>query len=119
MREAEKKQAEREKRLAAEAKPATPIKDLGGMVWFKPGCVPNGDLVNLIDSEVTDAALEHMKWWPEIKVLLLDQTQVTDAGLKYVKGLAQLERPSLERTQVTDAGLEYLKGLTQLHRTSL
>ena len=101
MREAEKKQAKREKRLAAEDKVAKPIRDLGGRVWFKPGCVPNGDLVDLTDSQVTDAALEHIKWWPEIKVLTLDQTQVTDAGLKHVRGLTQVERLSVE--EVRDA----------------
>jgi len=119
MREAERKQAERAKRLAAEDKLAKPIKDLGGMVWFKPQCVPNGDRVDLFDSEVTDAALEHIRWWPDIKVLRLDQTQVTDAGLEHLKGLSQLQRLSLDGTQVTDAGLEHLKGLSQLQKLCL
>ena len=81
----------------------------GGSVSFKPQCVPDGDYVCLLDSQVTDAALEHIKWWPEIKVLVLDQTQITDAGLQHLKGLTQLERLGLKRTKVTDEGVKKLQ----------
>jgi len=41
-------------------------------------------------------------------------TQVTDAALEHLKGLTNLEELDLTYTQVTDAGLEHLRGLTSL-----
>jgi hypothetical protein len=41
-------------------------------------------------------------------IVQLDDTQVTDAGLEHLKGLTQLQELDLASTQVTDAGLENL-----------
>jgi Leucine-rich repeat (LRR) protein len=113
LRQVEKRQAEWEKQRA-QAELAKPIQDLGGVVHFKPQCVPNGDYVDLANSQVSDATLAHIKWWPEIKVLLLDETQITDAGLECLKELTQLQELDLKGTRVTDAGLAHLEGLAQL-----
>src|SRR3989304_6984363 len=43
-------------------------------------------------------------------------TQVTDAALEHLKGLTNLQELQLHCPQVTDAGLEHLKGLTSLQR---
>jgi Leucine-rich repeat (LRR) protein len=48
----------------------------------------------------------------------LSQTQITDAGLEHLKGLPDLTRLSLRGTDVTDAGLERLKVLSPLGRRS-
>ena len=49
-----------------------------------------------------------------ITALDLRNTQITDAGLEHLKGLTNLVCVYLRYTQVTDAGLEHLKGLTNL-----
>ena len=118
MRYAEKQEAERQERLAAEDKLSKPIRDLGGTVHFKPQCVPDGDLV-ILPEKTTDLALAKIKWWPEVKELALSQTQITDAGLTHLKGLTQLARLDLERTGVTAAGLENLKCLDRLQELRL
>jgi Leucine-rich repeat (LRR) protein len=87
------------------------IRTLGGSVSVDPqGAVS----VNLADTQVTDAGLEHLKGLTGLKVLWLGGTHVTGSGLKFLKGLANLEWLDLERTRITDAGLEHLKGLTNL-----
>jgi Leucine-rich repeat (LRR) protein len=45
-----------------------------------------------------------------LSVLDLQDTQVTDAGLEHLKGLPNLSVLSLQGTQVTDAGVNELKG---------
>jgi hypothetical protein len=75
--------------------------------------------VELCGTQVTDAALEHLKGLPQLKGLSLAGPLVTDASLTYLKGLPQLTWLSLERARVTDAGLVHLKGLTKLRWLSL
>jgi len=47
-----------------------------------------------------------------LRQLELMQTNVTDAGLVHLKGLTELQRLNLYATQVTDAGLVNLTALT-------
>ena len=75
-----------------------------------------GSLTNLIDlnlnnTQVTDADLEHLKGLTNLVVLRLNNTHVTGRGLEQLKGLTNLKGLVLDNTQVTDAGLEHLKEL--------
>jgi beta-lactamase regulating signal transducer with metallopeptidase domain len=98
-----------------QAKAIAEIEKLGGKVIVdekspdKP--VP---LIDLRETKVTDAGLEHLKGFSQLQYLFLGHTDVTDAGLEHLKGLSQLQMLDLSGTKVTDAGLEHLKGLTQL-----
>ena len=60
-----------------------------------------------------ERAKELLEW------LDLADTQVTDAGLEHLKGLTKLEELYLAGPQVSDAGLEHLKGLTSLQHLYL
>jgi hypothetical protein len=71
-------------------------------------------VVNLADTSVTDAGLEHLKGLRQLRMLILGSTQVTDAGLEHLDGLNRLQVLYLMNTQVTDAGLKHLNGLSQL-----
>ncbi len=75
--------------------------------------------VNLNDTQVSDAGLEHLEGLPRLQTLWLDNTKVSDAGLERLKGLTKLQLLSLVNTKVGDAGLQHLKGLTQLQGLSL
>ncbi len=70
--------------------------------------------VNVLDTQVTDAGLEHLRGLTSLEELNLRFTQVTDAGLEHLKGLNSLNELDLSDTQVTDAGLKHLKGLNSL-----
>ncbi|PHR86364.1 MAG: hypothetical protein COA78_38045 [Blastopirellula sp.] len=88
------------------------IQKLGGRVHLnQTGTVNQVDLRN---TKITDAGLEHLKGLTSLTSLNLDGTQVTDAGLESLNGLTSLKGLSLHRTQITDAGLENLKDLTSL-----
>lgn len=75
--------------------------------------------LDLTDTQVSDAGMEHLKGLTKLHILGLGGTQVSDAGLEHLKGLANLEVLSLGGTQVSDAGLEHLKGLTKLSALDL
>jgi RNA polymerase sigma factor (sigma-70 family) len=76
--------------------------------------------LDLFDTRVTDAGMEHLaEWMPHLEWLELSDTQVTDAGLRFLKGLRHLRHLDVRRTKVTDAGVEDLRralpGLDLLH----
>ena len=110
----------------------TEIERLGGYVspdlsvpdWL-PGIVGDeliggGYVVNLRDTQVTDAGLVHLKeLTAKLQFLNLSDTGVTDAGLVHLKGLTSLQSLHLGGTEVTDVGLEHLKGLTSLKTLDL
>ena len=75
--------------------------------------------VDLGNTQVTDAQLEHLKGLSNLQALVLDRTQVTDAGLEHLKGLTNLQTLSLRNCRITGAGLEHLKGLTNLQSLNL
>ena len=66
----------------------------------------------------TDAGLINLRRLPQLQALKLG-TEVTDAGLIHLSGLSQLNWLDLEGTHVTDAGLVNLKGLIQLKTLSV
>ena len=84
------------------------LKDLGMVVEL--------DLKN---TGITDAGLEHLSGLTNLKRLHLEKTKITDAGLEHMKGLGELEYLNLYGTAVTDAGLEHLKGLGKLRNLYL
>ncbi len=103
-----------------QAKAIAEIEKLGGKVTVDKKSPGKPVIrVDLHGSEVTDAALEHVKGLTELQTLNLWQTKVTDAGLVHLKGLTKLQGLDLQGSEVTDAGLEHLKGLTELQTLDL
>ena len=80
------------------------IEKLGGKVGFDENSPAKPVIrVDLMNTKVTDAGLEHLiKGFSQLRRLDLHGTQVTDAGLEQVKGLSQLQELNLKGTQVTD-----------------
>ena len=76
----------------------------------------NAVVVVIVNSQVTDAGLVHLKGLTKLEVLLLTCKQITDAGLVHLKGLTNLESLNLSNTPITDTGLVHLKGLTNLEQ---
>jgi Leucine-rich repeat (LRR) protein len=87
----------------------------------------NLEQLNLMQTDITDAGLEHLQGLKNLRVLNLRASltatvitpHVTDAGLEYLQGLTQLEELDLAFARVTDAGLVRLKKLTRLKKLNL
>jgi hypothetical protein len=63
-----------------------------------------------MDTEITDAELEHLKELVSLRFLYICRTpQVTDVGLKHLEGLNSLEALFLAGTPVTDEGIKKLQ----------
>ena len=77
------------------------------------------EVLQLSDTQVTDADLEHLNNLSSLQMIFLSNTPVTDAGLKHFKNLTALQDLSLQYTHVTDTGLEHLKHLSALEGLSL
>ncbi len=69
---------------------------------------PARDL-DLLNTAVTDAGLEHLVGLTRLQRLNLGYTGVSDTGLKRLKGLTELRSLGLARTSVTDAGVSDLQ----------
>jgi hypothetical protein len=117
------------------------IEALGGKVGFDEN--KRADAVLLEGRQVTDAALEHLKSLPQLRIVRLFRTSVgddgmatlkslksvislevtgplTDKGLEHIGAMTQLTSLNLPSTRhVTDAGLLHLKGLTNLEMLTL
>jgi hypothetical protein len=70
--------------------------------------------LDLADTEITDATLEHLRGLSGLKVLCLRRTGVSDNGMKVVAELKGLRELDLNGTRITDAGLDPLRGLSGL-----
>jgi hypothetical protein len=77
------------------------------------------EMLDLSNTQISDTGLEHLKGIKDLKWLYLGGTQVTDAGLERLKEITSLQDVFLDRTQVTDAGLEHLSGMTNLNFVGL
>ncbi len=75
--------------------------------------------LNLENTNVTDASLQHLSGLINLKRLTLENTDVSDAGLAYVSVLTTLQGLNLEQTHVTDTGLPHLSTLNKLQELSL
>jgi Leucine-rich repeat (LRR) protein len=84
--------------------------------FFRPS--PDGAL-NLAGTAVTDAQLEKLHVFPELRTLSLEATEVGDGGLRHVAQLTALQELDLSNTAITDAGLAHLANLRLLRRLSL
>lgn len=80
---------------------------------------PHLRIVWLDETSVSDEGLAYLTGCQNIKLLTLYQTQITDDGLRHVAEMASLEELWLGQTQITDAGLEQLKELKSLRFLSL
>ena len=83
------------------------IEKLGGEVGVDDAGVVR--TIDLCDTQITDAGLEHLEELTDLKWLDLSGTQVTDAGLEHLKGLTRLEVLELSGTHVTDERIEELR----------
>jgi len=75
--------------------------------------------LNLWRTEITDAGLAHLNRLPHLQWLNLDDTNVGDAGLMHLQELPQLQSLYLGYTKVTDAGLVHLETMTRLQSLDL
>ena len=70
--------------------------------------------LDLRNSKITNAGLEHLKSMSQLEELVLMDTPITDAGLEQIKNMTKLQSLNLNNTKITDTSLESLKGLTEL-----
>ena len=82
------------------------LKYLGGVICLKK--------LNLRDTQITDAGLEHLRSLPALQILDLSETAITDEGLKIVAAYPRLTNLALQRTRVSDAGVLHLQPLRNL-----
>ena len=75
-------------------------------------------LLDLSETEISDAGLAHLKGLTHLQVLNLGGTDVTDAGLLYLADMRELKSLTLPRG-VSDAGLAHLSGLGALRDINL
>lgn len=96
------------------------VERLGGKVR-KDGRLPGTPVtaVQLAEGRVTDAELQVVKSFPQLRNLDLRRTQVTDKGLAHLERLTKLQELYLDSTRLTDAGLGRLEGLKELRKLSL
>ncbi len=65
--------------------------------------------LELYDTGITDAGLEHLSAFAELAHLDLYNTRVTDSGLQHLRTLAALKYLDLRKTSVTDVGVAALR----------
>ena len=63
---------------------------------------------------MTDAALDNLKQFTDLRTLDLCGTTISGTGLKVLDGLARLKDLNLPSTKITDAGLEHVGRLKML-----
>ncbi len=77
------------------------------------------DMLYLNRTPLTDAGLEALKHFPNLRNLGLSKTQVTDAGMKCLASLSHLDFLELNGTHVTDEGVALLGALPKLNVLNL
>jgi hypothetical protein len=80
---------------------------------------PRMQLLDLTDTDVTDADLRYVRDLTELRTLYLHGTKVGDDGVVHLRSLEKLRIVSLNGTEVTDAAIEHLCGLAELTYVSL
>ncbi|MBI2803385.1 MAG: hypothetical protein HYX68_00195 [Planctomycetes bacterium] len=82
--------------------------------------LPNLVALSLINTEITDDGLRHLKNLKRLRWLSLSGCKkVTDKGLAHLKNLTSLEDLNLEVTKTTAEGMVHLKNLKKLRRVRL
>jgi len=95
------------------------IEQLGGRVELDGKSPDTVMEVDLHSTRATDADMERLKEFTNLRMLSLKDTQITDAGVEQLKALVKLEKVSLGGTRLSDAGLEHLKGMSNLEYLNL
>ena len=75
--------------------------------------------LDLSGSQVTDATLDNITQYRDLRRLSLQFTSVTDAGMERVAQLTELRRLSLRSEIITDAGIAPLRALPKLEHLEL
>jgi len=75
--------------------------------------------LDLINKEITDAGLVHLKAMPSLSRLDLRNTKISDTGLAHLKEMTSLAYLRLNNTKITDRGLVHLKGMTSMRELDL
>ncbi len=78
------------------------------------GNLRNLEVLNLRQTGVTDAGMEHLRGLVHLRKLYLDGTKISGKALVPVGTLENLDYLSLINTRIPDEGLEHLKGLVRL-----
>jgi len=92
---------------------ASALKELGAHV------AQEGAYVDLHPVEKISAALQRIKKWPDVRIIVLSSTPVTDEDLQQLKELETLENLALNGTSITDEGVAQLVGLSKLKKLNL
>jgi Leucine-rich repeat (LRR) protein len=106
-REKDGRQAAEREQKAIEA-----VERLGG--WVRRDFGKRVVSVVLAGSKATDADLEHVAAFENLRVLDASRTSITDAGLRRLTGLKQLTSLILAFTRLSDAGMKHVGKLKQL-----
>jgi Leucine-rich repeat (LRR) protein len=64
----------------------------------------NLDILDLSDTHLTDAGLEHLKRLPKLRELIVRGTQLTDAAVRTLKQMPALVHVDIEGTRITAEG---------------
>ena len=100
-----------------ESKAVAAIEKLGGTIERDDaGAVVD---VYLVCTETTDARLEMLLAFPELRTLNVGETKITDGGMLTVARLASLRELNIGYNDLTDDGLRYVASLTGLKSLSL
>jgi hypothetical protein len=85
------------------------LKNVGSQIEF----------LNLDNPIFTDAAMRHMRLFPNLSVLRVSNTSITDAGLKHLAYHPNLRYVFLDNTNVTDQGIDVLATIPKLVQVTL
>ncbi|MBA4017270.1 MAG: hypothetical protein C0483_08860 [Pirellula sp.] len=81
---------------------------------------PEVVVLQMANSDVTDATLEHLRGLAKLRRLDVGNSQVTDAGLATIAALPALEELNVGHTKITDAGFQqHLAPKASLRRLDL
>jgi hypothetical protein len=81
---------------------------LAGYDYASLGAKTDLTVLQMANSEVTDAGVEHLRGLTRLRRLDLSDTAITDASIPVLAALPALEDVKLARTKVTDAGVRQL-----------
>jgi hypothetical protein len=77
------------------------------------------EILDLENPAFTDAAMRHIRFFPNLSALRLSNTSITDEGLKCLANHCSLRYLQLDHTRVTDEGLKVLATMPRLVQVSL
>lgn len=75
------------------------------------GVVPNLTMLDLADTDVSDAAMGKIAMLRKIRHLSLFYCNISNRGLRHIASMSSLEVLNLDSRDIGDEGLRYLRGL--------